>query len=256
MKLMLILGTGAVYTRLDEILQPLPLEAIVYRHIQKAMDNIEEIDPDVIILDAGAFPRQWKSFVQFIRETERGRHCPVILIKGGNFSREDRNKAAYLGVDSVVNETFTEKGDISSVQSIINAALPEGERKIRDAAGHTIKGKYGLLITNPVNGALIAGEVKTISLEGLVFYPDRPYLVEMLPLRTEIPASSLRAGRNILSPVLRLIKRDTELYFEFISFPGNEQVIFENYLSRTDGASPRPPSRPPSRRPASKVQPK
>jgi hypothetical protein len=83
MKLMLVLGTGAIYSKLNAILKPLAVETIVYRHIQKAMDNIEEVDPDAVMIDAGAFPRHWKSFVPFIRETGRQKHCPVILINRG-----------------------------------------------------------------------------------------------------------------------------------------------------------------------------
>jgi hypothetical protein len=232
MKLMLTLGTGAIYTKLDEILKSLAVETIVYRHIQKAMDNVEEIDPDVIIIDAGAFPRHWKSFIQFIRETGRGKHCPVILIQGNTFSPADKNKAVFLGVDAIVSESFTGKGDIANIQSIINASIPDGERKLK-IENNAGKGRFGLLITHPITGVLLSGAVKTVSEDGLIFYPDLPALAETIPLRSELYACSFRAGDTILSPVLRLVKRDTSLYFAFVSFPGNEQVIFTNYYART-----------------------
>jgi hypothetical protein len=230
---MLTLGTGAIYTKLDEILKPLAVETIVYRHIQKAMDNIEEVDPDVVIIDAGAFPRHWKSFVQFIRETGRDKPRPVILIKGRNFSSTDKNKAVYLGVDATVSDSLAGKGDIANIQSIINAAIPDGERKLK-VESSAEKGRFGLLITHPVTGALLSGVVKTVSEDGLIFYPDLPALAESIPLRSELCACSFRAGDTILSPVLRLVKRDTNLYFAFVSFPGSEQIIFTNYQSRTE----------------------
>jgi hypothetical protein len=228
---MLTIGTETIYAKLDEILKSLAVETIVYRHIQKAMDNVEEVDPDVIIIDAGAFPRHWKSFVQFIRETGRGKHCPVILIKGNNFSTTDKNKAVFLGVDAIVSESFTGKGDIANIQSIINSSIPDGERKLKNE-NTALKGRFGLLITHPITGALLAGTVQAVSEDGLIFSPDLPALAETIPLHSELCACSFRAGDTILSPVLRLVKRDTNLYFAFTSFPGNEQVIFTNYRTR------------------------
>ncbi|MDR1469456.1 MAG: PilZ domain-containing protein [Spirochaetaceae bacterium] len=231
MKLMMVLGVGNLYAKLNEILRSLAVETIVYRHIQKAMDNIEEVNPDVIIIDAGPFPRHWKSFVQFIRKTGQGKQCPVILIKGENFSSEEHDKAVFLGVDAVVSETLTGKGEIASIQSIINAAIPDGEHKLKmknDEGG----GRFGLLITHPITGVLLSGEVKTVSEEGLIFCPDRSSLAETIPLHAELYACSFRAGDTILSPILRLVKRDAGLYFAFVSFPGNEQVIFNNYYTR------------------------
>jgi hypothetical protein len=230
MKLMLTLGTGAVYAKLDEILKPFAVETIVYRHIQKAMDNIEEVDPDVIVIDAGAFPRHWKSFVQFIRETGQGKHCPVILIKGNSFSSTDKNKAVFLGVDAIVSDSFTGKGDIAILQSIINSSIPSDKRKSK--IENDEKGRFGLLITHPVTGAMLSGVVKTVSEDGLIFYPDLSALAATIPLRAELYACSFRVGDTILSPVLRLVKRDVNLYFTFVSFPGNEQVIFTNYYAR------------------------
>jgi hypothetical protein len=233
MKLMLTLGVGALYAKLDEILKPLAVETIIYRHIQKAMDNIEEVDPDVIIIDAGAFPRHWKSFVQFIRETRRGKHCPVILIKGKSFSSIDKNKAVFLGVDAVVSDSFTGKGEIANIQSIINSSIPDGERKLK-IENDTGEARFGLLVTHPITGVLLSGAVNAVSEEGIIFYPDHPALAETIPLRAELYACSFRAGDMILSPVLRLVKRDTNLYFVFVSFPGSEQVIFNNYYARTN----------------------
>jgi CheY-like chemotaxis protein len=231
MKLMLALGAGDLYAKLDEILKPLAVETIIYRHIQKAMDNVEEVDPDVIIIDAGAFPRHWKSFVQFIRETGQRKHCPVVLIKGKNFSQADKNKAVFLGVDAVVSDSFTGKEEIVTIQSIINASIPDGQHKLK-IENDAVESRFGLLVTHPITGVLLSGTVQAVSEEGIIFYPDRPALAETIPLHAELYACSFRAGDTILSPVLRLVKRDTNLYFVFVSFPGNEQVIFNNYYVR------------------------
>jgi hypothetical protein len=231
MKLMMVLGTGDIYAKFNAILKPLAVETIVYRHIQKAMDNIEEIGPDVIIIDTGAFPRHWKSFVQFIRETGGKKPCPVILVKGADFSPAEQDKAVFLGVDAVVSGTLSGRGEIATVQSIVNAAIPDGEHKLK-MKSDADSGRFGLLITHPITGALLSGEVKAVSEEGIIFYPDHASLAETIPLHAELCACSFRAGNTILSPVLRLVKRDAGLYFAFVSFPGNEQVIFHNYYAR------------------------
>jgi DNA-binding response OmpR family regulator len=238
MKLMLTLGTEALRTKLEEILKPLAVEPIVYRHIQKAMDNIEEIAPDAIIIDAVAFPRQWKSFVQFIREpkhekeTKHKKHCPVILVKGRRFSPSDKNKAVFLGVDAIINDSLAKESDITNLLSIIHASVSDSEHKLK-IENICEKGRFGLLITHPVNGILLSGTVKTVSEDGLDFCPDQPALAQTISLHEELPACSFRAGDMILSPVLRLVKREPNLYFTFVSFPGNEQKIFTNYYART-----------------------
>jgi hypothetical protein len=231
MKLMMVLGTGDIYAKFNAILKPLTVETIVYRHIQKAMDNIEEVGPEVIIIDAGAFPRHWKSFIQFIRETGEKKLCPVILVKGAGFSPTEHDKAVFLGVDAVVSETLSGKGEVAAIQSIVNAAIPDGEHKLK-MKNDADKGRFGLIITHPITGALLSGEVKAVSEEGIIFYPDHASLAETIPLHAELYACSFRAGDTILSPVLRLVKREAGLYFAFVSFPGNEQVIFNNYYAR------------------------
>jgi hypothetical protein len=232
MKLMMILDAGELNAKLDTILKPFAVETIVYRHIQKAMDNIEEIGPDVIIIDSGAFPRHWKSFVQFIRETEREKPRPVILVKGKSFSSAEHDKAVFLGVDAAVSETLADPRDIAAIQSIINAALPDSGHKLA-LKNDADRGRFGLLFTHPITGALLSGKVKAVSEEGLLFYPDRPSLAETIPLHAELYACSFRSGDTILSPVLRLVKRGAGLSFVFVSFPGNEQVIFNHYYART-----------------------
>jgi hypothetical protein len=229
---MLVLGTGALYLKLNEILTSLAVETIVYRHIQKAMDNIEEVDPDAVMIDAGAFPRHWKSFVQFMRETGRRKHCPVMLIKGKTFSPTDKDKAVFLGVDAILNESFTGEGDRANLKSIINSLISGGP--VSKAENNVEKARFGLLITHPLTGALLSGAVKTISEDGLIFCPDLSALALTIPLYCELSACSFRAGDTILAPVLRLVKRDPNLYFTFVSFPGNEQVIFTNYYARTE----------------------
>jgi hypothetical protein len=67
MKLLLVLGSSDIYGQIADYVKDLGAEIIHYQHILKAMDNIDEIAPDGIIVSATDFPRHWKTLISFIR---------------------------------------------------------------------------------------------------------------------------------------------------------------------------------------------
>ncbi|WP_428768204.1 hypothetical protein V1L52_06885 [Treponema sp. HNW] len=69
---------------------------LCYRWLLKAMDNLEEIKPDLVFIDASDYPRHWKTLVQHIRACQPS--SPVILLASEHLNEEDRNKAQFLGV--------------------------------------------------------------------------------------------------------------------------------------------------------------
>jgi hypothetical protein len=231
MKLLLILGSDESYEHISRYIKPLGFELIWYRHVLKAMDNMDEVDPTAIIVSARDFPRHWKILVQFVRSQRPKETCPIIILKGDGFPLEETSKAFFLGVSGVVSESLEDPAEINRLQGILGRYIPVEEKRkshrFYTEAGST---HFGLIIFNPINAAIIPGDVKSISASGVSFSPANPSLMKDITLHMELPENSLRAGDAILSPVCRLVRTGRIVSMEFISFPEGERKILEEYL--------------------------
>jgi hypothetical protein len=230
MKLLLVLDSDETYDLLSLYVKPLGVDLIRYRQPLKAMDNIDEVDPAAIILSGQDFPRHWKILVQFVRSERSKESCPIILLRGSPFSLEETSKAFSLGVNGIVEEAMDTATAIDQLQSILGRYMSVEEK--RRSRRYHAEGwnRFGFLVSNPADGVIITGKVKTVSDLGLSFYPDHLSLLHNIALNQELPGCSLRAGDVILSPVCRLVRRGRIVSFEFISFPGNEQALLVRYL--------------------------
>jgi len=229
-KLLLVLGTEETHNMISFYVRPLGFEVIHYSHVIKAMDNLDEIDPQAIIISARDFPRHWKIMVQFARHERSKDVCPIIILRGKDFSQDESHKASFLGVSGIVNEELENTAEIDRLQGILSRYLPVAEKR-RNRRYHTGHGEHlGFVFVSPAENSLVTGEVKTISAGGLSFLPDNPSLMKNIGLNTELEECSLRAGDSILSPVCRLVRTGRSVSIQFTSFPENEPEILNKYL--------------------------
>lgn len=96
-------------------------DLIHYRWIIKALDNIEEIQPDVIVLSAGEYPRHWKTLAGFVQSGIGGNNVKVFLYEATPLSQEDTKKAEDLGVLSFADDF--EKNEEKDNDDIIDDKL-------------------------------------------------------------------------------------------------------------------------------------
>jgi hypothetical protein len=230
MKLLLVLASDDTFNNVALFLNPLGFELIRYRQVLKAMDNIDETDPDGIIISARDFPRHWKTMVQFVRSGRPKTECPVILLKGMNFPEEEAGKAAYLGVNGIVLESLKDSAEVDQIQNILARYVSvEDKRKNRRYRAESWT-RLGFMFSSPLDEKIITGTVKTVSSTGISFEPDHPALVKDLKNDTEIPGCSLKAGDAILSPSCVLRRTGKILSLEFASFSGKDREKLESYL--------------------------
>ena len=230
MKLLLVLGADETYNNISLYVKPLGFELIRYSHIHKAMDNIDEIDPNAIVISARDFPRTWKTMVQFVRSERAKDACPIIILKGDNFPVEESSKASYLGVSGIVNETMDNSTEISRLQGILGRYLPVDEkRKDRRFQAENWQ-RFSFVFARPGDQILVRGGVNTISTGGLSFLPENPAMMRDINLNTKLENCSLRTGDSILSPVCRVARTGKIISLEFISFPEGEHETLNNYV--------------------------
>ena len=239
MKLLLVLGSDDNYDAVTATVESLGFEIVRYRHVLKAMDNIDEVDPAAIIMSARDFPRHWKILVQFVRNERPKEACPIIILKGTNFNTEETSKAMFLGVNGIAAETLGDPGDIDCVKNILGRAPAAHEEKEHRNFLVEPWHRIGFLVADLSGKSIIAANVKSISATGLSFSPV-PFLPpKAVKLDRDLRECSLRAGDAILSPVCRITDMGHDITLEFVSFPADERQIFNQYLGTNNCAPSR-----------------
>jgi len=228
MKLLLVLGSDDHYDAFAQNVVSLGFEVIRYRHVLKAMDNIDEIDPASIVISARDFPRHWKTLVQFVRHERSKETCPVIILRGESFSAEETSKAFFLGVNGVISDALDREEEIYRLKTILGSLSPKQTSRFYVEPWNRIS----LLIAGIAGESLVIGDVKTISANGLSFVPESPQ-IKTVQLDQNLNECSLRAGDSILSPVCRVTDTEKNISLEFVSFPGDEQNTLDRYLEET-----------------------
>jgi hypothetical protein len=230
MKLLVILGSDEIFDIIAQNIKPLGFDLIWYQHVLKAMDNVDEIDPTGVIINAKDFPRHWKIIVQFIRSDRPKETCPIIILKGKNFSLEEASKAFYLGVSGIVSEDLSNAAEVDRLQKILGRYVAiEDKRRTRRFHAETWN-RLGICISNPTDKTMINGVVKTISSSGISFVPDDNAAVGNLTEGQELSDCSLRTGDTILSPICRVVRIGPEISLEFLFLPNDEQNQLDSYL--------------------------
>ena len=111
MKALVISDRQEIIDFVTPLLKEKGFDLIHYRWIIKALDNIEEIQPDLIVLSAGEYSRHWKTLAGFVQSGIGGNDVKVYLYETSPLSEEDEKKAEGLGILSFT-ESFTESEKI------------------------------------------------------------------------------------------------------------------------------------------------
>ena len=133
MKALLVADDEKAITNISEVLKSAGYDTIVYKWLLKALDNIEEIAPHLIIISTGDYPRHWKTLAQY-SSIGIGDYKPqIILYTDENFSEEEQKKAEILHVrgtfDSVEVEGLDKLREIlKKADDIFSGYLTEAEQ--------------------------------------------------------------------------------------------------------------------------------
>ncbi|MBN1519976.1 MAG: PilZ domain-containing protein [Spirochaetales bacterium] len=235
MKALLVVDNDVVARLASFYLRPLGLDSIRYRDPLKALDNLEEIDPDAVVMSARDFPRHWKSIVVNVRTVRPKTECAIILLKGEFFPFEEAAKAAYLGVNGVVREDFSDRAELSRFQQILKRYVEVDEARVSDRHQPSEWDRLDFAFSHPLSLAPIAGRIETISTTGLSFIADYPALVADLETGAAIEDGSLRVDADILPCPCRLVRNGAVMAFKFEGWDAPSSAKLENYLkARTE----------------------
>ena len=93
MKALIISDKQEIIDTLSEYLSEQNYDIIVYRWLLKALDNIEEIHPDMIFLSANEYPRHWKTLASFVQSGIGGNEIKLYLYDPEPLNDDDVKKA-------------------------------------------------------------------------------------------------------------------------------------------------------------------
>lgn len=230
MKVLLVAQRDDIRPQLERHFHPLGMELIQYWNPIKAMDNIDEIDPDIVLFSAGDFPRHWKPFLTFLRN-HRTRYTSVfILLRPANFSFEEASKAQHLGVNGLADDSFSNREDVNRLRDLIVRYKEVRDlRKNKRFVPHP-EDRIEFIFSHPQTMQFVTGRVEDISATGLRFVPDRPALVEALSNDLVLRHCSLRLGDTILNLTTRIIRNDDGLSVAFHEADSDLRESIDWYL--------------------------
>lgn len=230
MKALLLIENDRAAEIIKFYLKPLGFEAIRYRNPLKALDNLEEIDPDAVILSARDYPRHWKIIAANVRAERNKEECVLILLKGELFPFEEAAKAAHLGINGVVKDDLDDRHEQAQFQRLLKRYVTVDESRNSERIAPSAWDRLDFSFSHPHNLAPIVGRLETISSDGLSFLPDSPVLIADLAQGTLLDDCSLRAGDRILSLSCRVLRSDRALALSISSMEEEERAYFEEYL--------------------------
>jgi hypothetical protein len=208
------------------------IELIHYSQVLKAMDNIDEVDPEAIIISARDFPRHWKTVVQFVRQERSRKSCPIIVMHGNAFTEEDAAKASFIGVNGIVPESLPPPEKANRILRILTRYLGTSGHREQHHSRTEDGQRTGLCFVNPVNKIIINAVVKTLSDTGLSFEADDPQLLANLERNAEITECSLSLGDTIIAPRCRLLHKTPVAALAFTFMTKAEHTALKDHLSR------------------------
>ncbi|HDQ14240.1 MAG TPA: PilZ domain-containing protein [Sediminispirochaeta sp.] len=230
MKTVLVIENEEIKNTLESHLIPLGFEFILYRNPVKAIDNIEEISPDLVFFCAEDFPRHWKTFLNLYRMEKSRDQGIFMLLTGDGFPEEEASKASTLEINGFLSVRMDEM-DIQTLQDILARynLLPEGRGDRRYPAAWMADLDFAF--THPYNYKLISGDITDISLGGLSFLPDHPQLTADILEGEEISQASLNIEEELFSVDLRVVRNSKVIAVRFLDLPPQTHQCLKEYLN-------------------------
>lgn len=204
MKGMIISDDQEVINSINNFLQSHKIDTIIYRWLLKAMDNVEEIRPDLIIVSANEYPRHWKTLCQFVSSGIGGTGTEIILFEKNPLSEDDKKKAEALGVKGFFSEMAELEKLLSPVSetSELPPSLPDSILDGSSSVNDSTEGSSAVTFDDeddfvPTVDNIVfekTQEEKTVDVSGVAFtHPESKKLIlgKILSYRDDIISAQI-----------------------------------------------------------------
>ena len=201
MKVLLVADREELRILIERELSLRGADLVHYWHPIKAMDNIEETAPELVIFSGRDFPRHWKPFLVYFRAySQAAAMVPFVLLHGENFPEDEQKKADYLKVDAVIPESFPAKKDLQILKDI---ASMRGRYSYRPSAEE----KAEILFAHPGTMNLVQGRIEEISTTFLSFLTIAPQQCDDCDMPVLVENCSLSIFRTFITVDIEITKK-------------------------------------------------
>lgn len=218
---LIISGSQDEYKSIKDILEEKDYGVVQYTNFMKAYDNLDEINPDVIVVSAQDYPRHWK-IIASAANFRLSKHVKVILLINQDFSEKQEAEAlsvcmfSYNSEESFNKPLFVEALNATDEEHVAAAKInydeyfdeedfpaPTVEEILSRSGDEYIStgSKCNFVYMNPSVMSIITGKVISFVYPEICFLPDRKegfqsiYIGQILDdcsLKTEIGLSSVK----------------------------------------------------------------
>ena len=162
----LIISDDAQFTKtIDSFFTRKGHSTIIYKWLIKAMDNLEEIKPDILIISADEYPRHWKSRVQFMESGIAGKEHTIYLYKKEKIEGEEELKIQKLNIAKVFDNL-----DSITLNTTFADCFPKTQQAENiENKETTSETENSLIITNPGTHNFVYGKYTFINEKAIKF---------------------------------------------------------------------------------------
>lgn len=191
MKTLLISDDLTVHDKLKTFFKGYNEEIIHYNNALKAIDNINEINPQIMLFNGVDFPRHWKVALKFFREKRDYRSGIFVLLIDAHFSQEEAMKASWLGVNGLIVIDEIEENRHKKLYDLLTRYYHMPDRPTE------VPSPGDLMFRNPLSNRLCMGELKYTSQTEARFMPREASQVLNLQNGDIIQGASLKQNDRI-----------------------------------------------------------
>lgn len=234
MKILLVAEREELRTHIRRNFMPRGAEIILYQNPIKAMDNLDEIDPEVVLFSSQDFPRHWKPFLVFLRNTKTREDCVFVILTGDSFDLEEAYKAQTLQVNGIIHERLDDRAELTRLKELVNRYRDIGDARSEKRLAPSQLDHVGFVFTHPSQLELVFGAIEDLSAAGLSFAPFERRKTLNLPVGAVIDPCSLRIGEHILSSRAKVMRNERSLSLYFDTLSEADRALIRSYVeSRT-----------------------
>lgn len=233
MKALLLVEDDLKALEIEACIKPVGFEVIRYRNPLKALDNLDEIEPDAIIASALDFPRHWKIIADVVRTARDRRSCSIILLRGPHFGTEEADKASHLGVNGILSDRLSEPHAREALVRLLGRYAKLRDSRSSERVQVAEWDRCSFLFVHPRSGRILGGRVSSLSAAGLSLEPGDFEASADLERDELLGFCSLRLGDRILGLDCRVARTGALLGIAFEA-PGEEELgLLASWLEKS-----------------------
>lgn len=237
MKMLMVAASDQYTADLAYHLKPLGFTLERISDPVRAMEEMENIDPQAVLCSASDFPRHWKALVKLGRQKKNKEDLIFILMAPPDFELDEAAKAAHLGVNGIIGEKLSDKQELFRLEELVRRYHSVKDKRSFQRLVPSEVDILGFAFTHPLRLSLVMGTLREISIQGASFYPTQPSAAQDLPVGLEIHDCSLKIGEDVIHVTCRLTRNHEELGFQFLSFEeGGHHKLLKYIQERPDRA--------------------